>query len=181
MRVERRRLTIALMYGIITAEKEFLRSRIFDFLISSISHRNELDHSFDHLRIRTMWKQCLQEHPKASFSDTKAPKSLVNQAKNRCRFLWEQDAAGSNPVTRTKDPKSASVGFGSLFFRIRTNLNAMRASIARCSWTQRNLNFCAAKMQIESCHSDQKSKIHLLQALNHRLYCPNRLPQRPVA
>ena len=29
---ERRRLTIMLMYGIITAEKEFLRSRIFDFL-----------------------------------------------------------------------------------------------------------------------------------------------------
>ena len=30
--VERRRLTIVLMYGIITAEKEFLRSRILDFL-----------------------------------------------------------------------------------------------------------------------------------------------------
>ena len=32
LRVERRFLTIALMYGIITAEKEFLRSRILDFL-----------------------------------------------------------------------------------------------------------------------------------------------------
>ena len=61
-----------------------------------------LDHSFDHLRIWTTWKQCLQEHPKASFSDTKAPKSLVNQAKNRCRFVWDVDAAGSNPVTPTK-------------------------------------------------------------------------------
>ena len=30
--VERRRLTITLMYGIITAEKEFMRSRIIDFL-----------------------------------------------------------------------------------------------------------------------------------------------------
>ena len=30
--VERRRLTIVLMYGIITAEKEFMRSRILDFL-----------------------------------------------------------------------------------------------------------------------------------------------------
>ena len=64
--VERRRLTIVLMYGIITAEKEFMRSRIFDFLIASISHRDELDHSFDHLQLRTTWKQCDGEHPKAS-------------------------------------------------------------------------------------------------------------------
>ena len=76
--VERRRLTIVLMYGIITAEKEFLQSRIFDFLIASISHRDGLDHSFDHLRLWTTWKQCPQEHSKALFSDTKAPKSLVN-------------------------------------------------------------------------------------------------------
>jgi hypothetical protein len=34
LRVERRFLTIALMYGIITAEKEFMRSRILDFLIA---------------------------------------------------------------------------------------------------------------------------------------------------
>ena len=99
--VERRRLTITLMYGIITAEKEFMRSRIFDFLIASISHRNGLDHTFDHLQTWTTWKQCDGEHRKASFSDTKAPKSLVNQAKNRCRFLWEHDVAGSNPVIPT--------------------------------------------------------------------------------
>ena len=67
--VERRRLTITLMYGIITAEKEFLRSRIFDFLIASVTHRNRLDHIFDHLRLRTMWKQCSQEHTKAVISD----------------------------------------------------------------------------------------------------------------
>ena len=100
--VERRRLTITLMYGIITAEKEFLRSRIFDFLISSISHRNGLDHSFDHLASGTTWKQCEREHRKASFSDTKAPKSLVNQGKNYHLTLWDVDAAGSNPVTPTK-------------------------------------------------------------------------------
>ena len=79
-----------------------MRSRIFDFLIASSSHRNGLDHSFDHLQSWTTWKQCLQEHPKASFLDSKAPKSLVNQGKNRCRFVWDVDAAGSNPVTPTK-------------------------------------------------------------------------------
>jgi len=114
LRVEKRRLTIALMYGIITAEKEFLRSRIFDFLIASISHRDGLDHSFDHLRLWTTWKQCLQEHPKASFSDTKAPKSLVNQGKNRYIFLWDVDAAGSNPVTPTI--LALKSDFQSLFF-----------------------------------------------------------------
>ena len=81
LRVERRRLTIVLMYGIITAEKELMWSWIFDFLIAFISHRNGLDHSFDHLQLRTTWKQCPQEHPKAPFSDTKAPKSLINQEK----------------------------------------------------------------------------------------------------
>ena len=102
LRVERRFLTIALMYGIITAEKEFMRSWIFDFSITTISQRNELDHTFDHLRLRTVWKQCLQEHPKAPISDSKAPKSLVNQAKNRLFSVWEHDVAGSNPVIPTK-------------------------------------------------------------------------------
>ena len=60
-----------LMYGIVTAEKEFLRSRIFDFLIASISHRNGLDHMFDHLLIWTTWKQCEQEYRKASVADMK--------------------------------------------------------------------------------------------------------------
>ena len=78
-----------------------MRSRIFDFSIATISRRNELDHTFDHLRLRTTWKQCLQEHPKAPISDSKAPKSLVNQAKNRLFSVWEHDVAGSNPVIPT--------------------------------------------------------------------------------
>ena len=73
-----------------------------------------VDHSFDHLQLRTTWKQCLQEHPKASFSDTKAPKSLVNQGKNRYIFLWDVDAAGSNPVTPTI--LALKSDFQSLFF-----------------------------------------------------------------
>ena len=96
LRVEKRRLTIALMYGIITAEKEFLRSRIFDFLIAPIFHRNGLDHSFDHLPIRTTWKQCDEEHRKAPFSDTKAPKSPRNQEKNYHLTLRDVEVAGSH-------------------------------------------------------------------------------------
>ena len=107
--VERRRLTITLMYGIITAEKELLRSWIFDFLMASSSHRNGLDHSFDHLQSWTTWKQCEREHLKASFLDSKAPKSLVNQEKNRCRFVWDHQAAGLSPVAPTK------FGFGKQF------------------------------------------------------------------
>ena len=49
-----------------------------------------------------MWKQCLREHRKAPFSDSKAPKSLVNQGKNRLRFLWDHQAAGLSPVAPTK-------------------------------------------------------------------------------
>ena len=79
-----------------------MRSWIFNFSIATISQRNELDHTFDHLRRWTTWKQCLQEHPKAPILDSKAPKSLVNQAKNRLFSVWEQDAAGSSPVTSTK-------------------------------------------------------------------------------
>ncbi len=48
-----------------------------------------------------MWKQCEREHPKASFSDTKAPKILVNQGKNYHLTLRDHEAAGSNPVTPT--------------------------------------------------------------------------------
>ena len=60
-----------------------------------------LDHSFDHLRLRTTWKQCEREYPKAPFSDLKARKKRKNHAKNRYRFVWDVDAAGSNPVTPT--------------------------------------------------------------------------------
>ena len=99
--VERRFLTIALMYGIITAGKEFMRSWIFDFSIATISQRNELDHTFDHLRSWTMWKQYLREHRKAPISDSKASKSLVNQGKNRFRFVRDVEVASSNLVIST--------------------------------------------------------------------------------
>ena len=128
--VERRHLTNPSRYGIITTEKEFMRSRIFDFLTVFWSHPNGLDHSFDHLQSWTTWKQCEREHPKASFLDSKDPKSLVSQGKNRCRFLWEQDAAGSNPVTPTissvhNESDEHSIFFFCLYFFIWSRFSAL--------------------------------------------------------
>ncbi|MBQ3020177.1 MAG: hypothetical protein IJD77_06300 [Clostridia bacterium] len=34
-------------------------------------HKRVVDHTFDHLRIWTTWKQCEQEYRKASVADTK--------------------------------------------------------------------------------------------------------------
>ena len=99
--VERRCLTIVLMYGIITAEKEFLRSRIFDFLIASISHRNGLDHTFDHLRLRTTWTQCAMKPWKASISDTKALKITRKSLFYKAFTVRVVEAASSNLVTST--------------------------------------------------------------------------------
>ena len=42
------------------------------------------DHIFDHLQTRTTWKQCFEEHTKAPFLDTKAPKITRNYTKNLC-------------------------------------------------------------------------------------------------
>ena len=59
------------------------------------------DHSFDHLQVRTTWELWTLRHEKARFSDKKAPKSTQNEAKDGYCFLWEQNAAGSSPVTPT--------------------------------------------------------------------------------
>ena len=48
------------------------------------SQNTAFDHIFDHLQTRTTWKQCSQEHPKAPFLDTKAPKITRNYTKNLC-------------------------------------------------------------------------------------------------
>ena len=60
------------------------------------------DHNLDHLRLRTTWEIWTLWHEKARFSDKKAPKSTQKEAKNRYFFVWDVDAAGSNPVTPTK-------------------------------------------------------------------------------
>ena len=53
------------------------------------------DHIFDHLQTRTTWKQCSQEHPKAPFLDTKAPKITRNYTKNLCSCV--RDTAFTRP------------------------------------------------------------------------------------
>ena len=118
--VERRCLTIVLMYGIITAEKEFMRSRIFDFLIASISHRNGFDHTFDHLRLRTTWTQCAMKPWKASISDTKALKITRKCLFYKAFTVRDVEVASSNLVTSTT--KKEKRGLASLFFLSYYNL-----------------------------------------------------------
>ena len=77
--------------------------------------RIRLDHIFDHLPIRTTWKQCDGEHRKASFSDTKAPKSPRNQEKNYALTLRDAEAAGSSPVTSTNKNALLSTDKGAFF------------------------------------------------------------------
>ena len=62
-----------------------------------------LDHIFDHLGLWITWKMWTLWHEKARVSDEKARKSTQNEAKNRCFCVWDVDAAGSNPVTPTKN------------------------------------------------------------------------------
>ena len=78
LRVEGRHLTNLVRYGILTAEgKNSTRGKPFSHLTVRVLHisawfdslRIRLDHIFDHLPIRTTWKQCDGEHRKASFSD----------------------------------------------------------------------------------------------------------------
>ena len=64
------------------------------------------DHSLDHFQVRTTWELWTLRHKKARFSDKKAPKTTQNEAKDRYCFLWDVDAAGSSPVTSTKNPQT---------------------------------------------------------------------------
>ena len=94
-------LTFPWIYGIMFPLIRYLVGVTTEISTAMICGRFVVDHSFDHLRLRTTWKQCEQEYSKAPFSDLKARKKRKNHAKNRYRFVWDVDAAGSNPVTPT--------------------------------------------------------------------------------
>ena len=53
--------------------------------------------------------------PKSIFSGAERAKKALSQLKNIRRVVWEQDAAGLNPVTPTKRPSEINDS-GGLFF-----------------------------------------------------------------
>ena len=61
------------------------------------------DHNLDHLQVWTTWEEWTFGHVKARVSDEKARKSTQNEAKNRCRAVWDHQAAGLSPVAPTKE------------------------------------------------------------------------------
>ena len=74
------------------------------------------DHSFDHLQVWTTWELWTLRHEKARISDKKAPKTTQNEAKDWYCFLWDQDVAGSSPVTSTKQKRTLFLGVSVFVF-----------------------------------------------------------------
>lgn len=60
-----------------------------------------VDHITDHLPFRSTRKQWTWERRRARFSERKGAEKVIFSGNCPYRFVWEQDAAGSNPVTRT--------------------------------------------------------------------------------
>ena len=143
-----------------------MRSRILDFLTASISNRKRLDHSFDHLQSWTTWKQCDGEHPKASISDEKAPKTRKNHAKNRCRFVWEHDVAGSNPVIPTKNEDLSHGGQVLVLFWVRFQSSMYAPGIPNLVSPVANVAFRPNLI----CHRRQNTVV-----FNCRIRCPSEL------
>ena len=89
------------------------------------SHNTAFDHIFDHLQTRATWKQCSQEHPKAPFLDTKAPKITRNYTKNLC--ICVRDTAFTRPnifsLKSSKKPWNNRVSGLFNFFQKTPNLH----------------------------------------------------------
>ena len=60
-----------------------------------------VDHITDHLPFRSTRKQWTGERRRARFSERKGAEKAIFSGNCRHRSVWEQDAAGSNPVTPT--------------------------------------------------------------------------------
>ena len=96
---------------------------------------------FDHLRIWTTWKQCSQEHPKAPFLDTKAPKISRNYTKNLCRTLRDAQVVGSDPVASTKTAVSPLVVRLFLILRLATGFEGGSRFAGAKRFALRNLDY----------------------------------------
>ena len=73
------------------------------------------DHIFDHLQTRTTWKQCSQEHTKAPFLDTKAPKITRNYTKNLCSCVRDTDFTRPNILLSKSSKKPWNKRVSGLF------------------------------------------------------------------
>ena len=60
------------------------------------------DHNSDHRRLRSTRNQWRQKVPKAFFPEQKGSKTTQKHRKKRILSLWDQDRAGSIPVTPMK-------------------------------------------------------------------------------
>ena len=109
------------------------------------------DHSFDHLQVWTTWELWTLRHEKARFSDKKAPKTTQNEAKDGYCFIWEQDAAGSSPVTSTKTQKrrlASSSVFSSEFTDEEPLLFARKGSF--CATLNKKISLSSAQKRVLS-------------------------------
>ena len=60
-----------------------------------------VDHITDHLPFRSTRKQWTGERRRARFSERKGAEKAIFGGKRHHKCVWEQDAAGSNPVIPT--------------------------------------------------------------------------------
>ena len=69
------------------------------------------DHIHYHRRLRNTWKQCYKECRRVSETKQKSLKTAINERKKFRRWLWDHEAAGSTPVTRTKKQTNFNMKF----------------------------------------------------------------------
>ena len=66
-----------------------------------ILQKNPADHITDHLPFRSTRKQWIRERRRARFSERKGAEKAIFSGNCHHKCVWDHQAAGSNPVTRT--------------------------------------------------------------------------------
>jgi len=67
------------------------------------------DHMDYHRQARNTRKQCFKEGQRVSKTQRKRRNIAINKQKKVGWTFWDHQAAGSNPVTRTKNPLKSSI------------------------------------------------------------------------